>query len=473
MDYSQVARVMRQEKQGTSNFTVESGYRQPPTDMSIRTNSMLRAEQDGSILPKLLNFFGLAQQPFGVTPDPSFLYLGRTHREALSSLIYGIETGLGFLALIAQPGMGKTTLLFHLLEKFRNSAHSAFIFQTQCNSREFLQFLFSDFGFDDCSGQDFVRTIENFNQHLVREARTGKRFIVLIDEAQNLDACVLETVRLLSNFETPSAKLLQIILTGQPQLSNKLARPDMTQLQQRISSLNRLEPFSAFETDQYIQHRLRVSGYNGSSLLTPDALPIVAEFCKGIPRNINNFCFNALSLAFALQQKRIDAVIAREVISDLNNSFRPLDSEKTDTVGEPPHWSDFNGLAIDEVLKPSHQPLPALIQEPISAGVPICSSQPKHTVKEESTTPLDEPHSSGSTHSTEHNRISPLDVPVPASKTDHASEKHLADRKGAESPTGGGLASMEAPRNDSQGITIAEAKEYMDNFIRGLRNARS
>ncbi len=320
--------MWEQKHRVTADGAGENRHRQSRNDMvnpKLTPNpiSTLRFEQDKSIIPKLLNFFGLTQQPFGVTPDPSFLYLSRTHREALASLVYGIESGRGFLALIAKPGMGKTTLLFHLLEKFRNSARSAFVFQTQCNSREFLQLLFSDLGFENGSSQDFARMVEEFNHHLVREARAGKRFIVLIDEAQNLDASVLETVRLLSNFETPSAKLLQIVLTGQPELGNKLARHDMIQLQQRLTSLNRLEPFSAVETEQYIQHRLRVSGYNGGSLLTSDALTIVSEFSQGIPRNINNFCFSALSLAFALHQKSIDAAIAREVISDLDISLHP------------------------------------------------------------------------------------------------------------------------------------------------------
>src|SRR5215467_2658370 len=144
-------------------------------NLTSDTIASARFGQDKSSVPKLLHFFGLTQQPFGVTPDPSFLYLSRTHREALASLIYGIENGLGFLALIARPGMGKTTLLFHLLDKFRNSARSAFLFQTQCTSREFLQFLLSDLGLETNGNQDLVRMHEQLNQHLLREVRAGKR----------------------------------------------------------------------------------------------------------------------------------------------------------------------------------------------------------------------------------------------------------------------------------------------------------
>jgi general secretion pathway protein A len=266
-----------------------------------------------------LKFFGVREQPFGVTPDPRYLYLSSAHREALASLFYGIEVGRGFLALIAKPGMGKTTLLFHLLEKFRTSARTAFLFQTQCTSREFMRFLLAELGYET-GDQDFVRMHEEFNRHLLREARAGNRFIVVVDEAQNLDPSVLETIRLLSDFETPRAKLLQIVLAGQPELADKLASRNLAQLRQRISLVIGLKPLSLEDTRNYIQHRLRVAGYEGPSLFTPQALLDTAEFTEGIPRNINNFCFNAMSLACAMRQKTIDAAIVREVIADLDIS---------------------------------------------------------------------------------------------------------------------------------------------------------
>jgi len=266
-----------------------------------------------------LKFFSIRKQPFGVTPDPSFLYLGPAHREALASLSYGIEAGRGFLALIAKPGMGKTTLLFHLLEKFRSSARTAFLFQTQCTPREFMRLLITELGYE-ADHQDFVRMHEEFNNHLLQEARSGNRLIVVVDEAQNLDTSVLETIRLLSDFETPRAKLLQIVLAGQPEFADKLASHGMAQLRQRVLLLNRLAPLSPEETKNYIEHRLRVAGYVGGPLFTSEALAIITDFTEGIPRNINNFCFNALSLACALQQKTIDAAIAQEVLADLDIS---------------------------------------------------------------------------------------------------------------------------------------------------------
>jgi general secretion pathway protein A len=271
-----------------------------------------------------LKYFGFREQPFGVTPDPRFLYLSAAHREALASLYYGVEANRGFLGLIAKPGMGKTTLLFHLLEKFRSSARTAFLFQTQCSSREFMRFLLAELGYQD-DGQDFVRLHEEFNRRLMQEARAGNRFIVVIDEAQNLSPEVLETVRLLSDFETPRAKLLQIILSGQPELATKLASAGLAQLRQRISIVNQLEPLPSWEIKNYIEHRLQIAGYEGDPLFMPEALAQIAEFTEGNPRNVNNFCFNALSLACALRQKTVDSTVVQEVISDLDiNKYVPV-----------------------------------------------------------------------------------------------------------------------------------------------------
>jgi general secretion pathway protein A len=273
-----------------------------------------------------LSFFGLREQPFGVTPDPRFLYLSAAHREALASLYYGIEANRGFLGLIARPGMGKTTILFHLLEKFRTSARTALIFQTQCNSREFMRLLLAELGYEGAI-QDLVEMHEEFNKRLMQEARSGNRLIVVIDEAQNLDPEVLETLRLLSNFETSRAKLMQIVLAGQPALADKLASPGLAQLRQRVSIVHGLEPLPTWEVKNYIEHRLLVAGYKGNALFTSEAYEALATFTQGIPRNVNNFCFNALSLACALRKRVVDLDIVNEVKSD-------LDIEKLTSVSE-------------------------------------------------------------------------------------------------------------------------------------------
>src|SRR5580704_17331906 len=264
-----------------------------------------------------LEHYGLNEQPFGVTPDPRYLYFSATHREALASLYYGIETGCGFMTLIAPPGMGKTTLLLHLLERVRSTAQTVFLFQTQCGSREFLRCLLTDLGVD-AREQNLAHMYESLNSVLLSNARMGRRFVLVIDEAQNLEHSVLETVRLLSDFETQSAKLMQIVLSGQPQLADKLSDPSLLQLRQRISIVSRLQPFALGGTVLYIDNRLHVAGYSGPPLFTFEAIARVADHSGGIPRNINNICFNALTLGFAKGQKQIDASIVREVLADLD-----------------------------------------------------------------------------------------------------------------------------------------------------------
>jgi len=264
-----------------------------------------------------LNFFGLREQPFGVTPDPRFLYLSEAHKEALASLYYGIEANRGFIGLIAQPGMGKTTMLFHLLETFRTSARIAFLFQTHCNSREFMRLLLAELGCEQDT-QDLVRMYDEFNTRLLKIAHEGNRLIVVVDEAQNLEPEVLETLRLLSNFETARAKLMHIILAGQPALAQKLASPGLSQLRQRVSIVQGLAPLSHGEVKNYVEHRLRIAGYRGTPIFTSEAYESIAVATEGIPRNINNFCFNALSLACGLKKKTVDADIIREVLVDLD-----------------------------------------------------------------------------------------------------------------------------------------------------------
>jgi type II secretory pathway predicted ATPase ExeA/HSP20 family molecular chaperone IbpA len=258
-----------------------------------------------------LDFYGLREQPFGVTPDPAYLYLSRTHREALAALLYGIKADRGFMALIAEPGMGKTTLLYRLMEELRDSARTVFLFQTQCDSREFFRYLLIELGIDT-TGMDLVSMHKKLNEVLFSEMLAARRFVVVVDEAQDLEGSVLETIRLLSDFETTHAKLLEIVLSGQPQLAEKLAQRGLSQLRQRIAILSHLEPLSARETACYIEHRLKVAGYSGGLLFAPGAVALIAEQSQGIPREINNICFNALSLGQARRHKTITGEIVQE-----------------------------------------------------------------------------------------------------------------------------------------------------------------
>jgi general secretion pathway protein A len=266
-----------------------------------------------------LEYYNLLEQPFGVTPDTRFLYLNHMYREALASLWYGVKENRWFMALVAQPGMGKTSLLFQLVQRLHSSsARTVFLFQTCCTSLDLIRYLLQDL--DIWPAPDLASMHQQLNEALVREARAGKHFVFVIDEAQNLSESVLESVRLLSDFETPQGKLSQIILAGQPQLISTLIKPEMLQLRQRISVTTSLDPLGPEEVSQYVTHRLRVAGYQGATLFTRGALDLIARESHGIPRNINNLCFGALSAGLALRRKQIDREIVEEVAADQNLS---------------------------------------------------------------------------------------------------------------------------------------------------------
>ena len=259
-----------------------------------------------------LEFFQLQQQPFGVTPNPAYLFPSQTHRDALYELSSGIQDDRGFLTLIAQPGMGKTTVLYQLLNELRDLARTAFIFQTQCDSRDFFGYLLSELGIQP-DGMSLVSMHNRLNQVLFEEMLAGKRFVLVVDEAQNLDDSVLETIRLLSNFERENTKLLQIVLAGQPQLAEKLGQRQLAQLRQRIAVMCQLRPFNASETACYIEHRLTVAGYSGDPIFAQEALKLIAQLSGGVPRSINNICYSSLSAAHRRGQLTVNEGLIREV----------------------------------------------------------------------------------------------------------------------------------------------------------------
>jgi general secretion pathway protein A len=268
--------------------------------------------------PKLFyEGWGISENPFGVTPDPRYLYQSKTHAEAISSLVIGVECGVGFQALIAPPGMGKTTVLMDVLEQFKEVACTGFLCQPQGNSSDLLRSLIAELE-GEAHESDLVEMQEVINNLLLREKRAGKLTIVIIDEAQSLTTSVLETVRLLSNFETSTDKLLHIILAGQPQLAERLASPEAAQLSQRISVLTTLVSFDLEDTAKYVDHRLKVAGYRRKPLFSPAALNLIWEHSRGTPRTINKLCFNAMLVARSAEQKQIDSEIIQEVVSDLD-----------------------------------------------------------------------------------------------------------------------------------------------------------
>jgi len=322
-----------------------------------------------------LRYFGLREEPFGVTPDPRFLYLGLSHREALASLLHGINTGRGFMALIAGAGMGKTTLLNEVLEQTRSYARSVSLFQTQCSRLELLRYMLTDSGLE-ARGDDVVVMHEQFNDLLLRNDQAGKKFVVVIDEAQNLSEEVLESIRLLSDFETPERKLLQIVLAGQPHFGKTLSRPEQSQLRQRMSIVCRLSALDRREVQEYIETRLRIAGRTGP-LFTERALDAVTERSYGIPRIINNYCFNLLSLACATQQPMVDESMVDEVTMDLEIESRAgeMSVPENKTWLDPESENAVVGVDRSDNFSSAHR---------VSEDVPLAATARAYAARHES-----------------------------------------------------------------------------------------
>jgi type II secretory pathway predicted ATPase ExeA len=309
-----------------------------------------------NVVGQMLEFYSLREHPFGVSPDPRFLYPSYQHREAMASLIFGIESQVGFAALIAEPGSGKTSLLFDLLQRYRDRAQTAFIFNTQCNGLELLRQVVLELevpGTDDVT--DPVRLHQHFTSFVANNMGT-RPVIIIIDEAQNLENSALETLRLLSNFEAADRKLLHIILAGQPQLAEKLRHPSLTQLLQRITIVSRLDHFTREQMEECIAFRLRVAGFAGERLFTDAALAGIIEASGGVPREVNRICMNAMQLGFVLRQKTIDVDVVQEVLSDLTLAKWALREEPE--LPPPPTASRSGPFRVGSVSGPRQTPPP-------------------------------------------------------------------------------------------------------------------
>jgi general secretion pathway protein A len=265
----------------------------------------------------MLLHFGFQEDPFRVNPDARYMFPSKTHLEALAALESGFYGNRGFIAMIAPPGMGKTTLLYRFLEDTRQTARSIFLFDidADCEPRDFVAYILRDFGITPAKSSSEMH--QQLGDALVQETEAGRKCVVVIDEAQNLSDAVLERVRLLTNFETSQGKLLQIILSGQPQLTDKLLQASLVQLRQRVSTICRLDLLTPEETVDYVDYRLKQAGYDGGPLFTEDALKLIAETSLGTPRIINNLCYNALSLCCTKQSKQVDADMVAKVVANL------------------------------------------------------------------------------------------------------------------------------------------------------------
>ena len=263
-----------------------------------------------------LSFFGLAEKPFAITPDPRYLYLSGRHADALAHLVYGISHAGGFIQLTGEVGTGKTTTIRSLLARAPKNAEIALIINPRLSPAEFVQTLCEELGLGLSNADNIKEMIDQLNRYLLRAHAEGRRVVLIVDEAQNLSPEVLEQVRLLTNLETASQKLLQIILIGQPELRELLARNDLRQLAQRVTARYHLDPLSAEETAGYVRHRLRVAG-TISEIFTRAALREVYRLSGGVPRVINILCDRALLGAYTEESHEISAGLVRRAGSEV------------------------------------------------------------------------------------------------------------------------------------------------------------
>ena len=265
--------------------------------------------------------FGLARAPFNVTPDPSFLYLTSSHREGLAQLQNGIEARRGFIVLTGEVGTGKTTLIQALLREIAERTHTALLFSSIANPLELMRYVCEEFKLVEPLEhiRDFHDYIYLLNDFLLRRYRGGENVALIIDEAQNLPSDVLESVRLLSNFETTEDKLLQILLVGQPELNGRLNSPQLRQLKQRITLRHHLRPLTVNDCQEYIVSRLKNAG-GSPALFTPRAIESIYHYSGGLPRLVNVICDNSMINAYALDLGQIEPALIQEVAEDLHLS---------------------------------------------------------------------------------------------------------------------------------------------------------
>src|SRR5246500_5644393 len=261
-------------------------------------------------------FFGLKENPFNVNPDPRYLLLTTQIEEALTGLMYGIQTRKGFITLTGEVGTGKTTLVNRLLDWLHHRrARTAFIFNSRMNTTQLFDFILAEFEIK-CESKSKSQQLMSLNHWLLDRYRGGETVVLIIDEAQNLTFPVLEEIRLLTNLETSTDKLLQIVLSGQPELEEKLKLPQLRQLRQRIMLRCKTAPLTKEQTHQYIAERLKIAGANGVPIFSQEAMDVVHRYSRGIPRVVNLLCEHALGNAYVEEQRPIQPSLVEEIAQE-------------------------------------------------------------------------------------------------------------------------------------------------------------
>lgn len=268
------------------------------------------------------NFFGFAEKPFTITPNPRFIFLSRNHKEVFAHLLYGIRSHCGFIEITGEVGTGKTTALRTLLNQLESDSYRlAFIFNPSLSAQELLRSINAEFGIESTapSAADLLSALNSF---LLQENAAGRTVVLVIDEAQNLQPAVLEQIRMLSNLETETEKLIQIILVGQPELGAMLERPDLRQLSQRITVRYHLRPMDFDDACAYIAHRLEVAGSRAAGLFTPGAVKRIFRHSRGYPRLINILCDRALLVGYSENSREITVGMVNTAIRELRRQTR-------------------------------------------------------------------------------------------------------------------------------------------------------
>ena len=268
-----------------------------------------------------LTFYGLNEKPFNATPDPRFLYLTPGHREALAQLLYSVQESRGFLVLTGEVGTGKTTLLQAFLQRLNGKAAVAYVFNSTLPFEGLLEYVLEELGVPTPERSPAQRLLA-LQRLMLDRRRAGQNTVLVLDEAQNLDAPTLERIRMLSNYETPTVKLLQILLVGQPELWTKLNHPELRQMQQRIELRCSLSPLSHEQVRDYIQTRLRVAGARDLELFSDRAQTRIAAYSRGIPRRVNILCDHCLVIGYADHRRRIESDIVDQAIDAFEGAAR-------------------------------------------------------------------------------------------------------------------------------------------------------
>ena len=284
-------------------------------------------------------YYKFSEKPFDVTPDPRFLYLTEGHRETLASLIYGIRERRGFITIVGEVGTGKTTLLNAALDRLDDKTKVAFIFNTDVNFDEMLSMALYEWGLvKSQESLSKVNAVQRLNDFAIQQLAKGGNVVLIVDEAQNLDNSVMENLRLLSNLETRRHKLVQIVLSGQPEFDTKLDQHELRQLAQRISLRRYVFPLDEMDTYAYLEHRLNVAKHKNSSLFTVKAQKLIWEYSGGVPRKINILCDNAFLIGYGLKKNKINSAIVQEAAQDLK--WRQFSDTKVPSNFFPPEIGD-------------------------------------------------------------------------------------------------------------------------------------